>query len=192
MRGMKRHLVIALLSLVVLCAGCSSSAASMPPAPSAPSSPEAATTESPPATPALPTTSTPRPTASPRPCQTASGVRVDTVAVTLVDGLRVRSKPSVSDDSPVRAAAARRDPAVRPRWSGLGLRLYVVRDRPARFRQPSAGLGRRSRPIERTLACARVTSHVPPSRQTSDPSRLSRRPSGWRASRGLRSPSPLV
>ena len=99
MRGMKRHLVIALLSLVVLCAGCSSSAASMPPAPSAPSSPGAATTEIPTATPALPTTMTPPPSASPRPSQTASTVTRDAVAVTVVDGLRVRSKPRISDDS---------------------------------------------------------------------------------------------
>lgn len=99
MRGMKRHLVIALLSLVVLCAGCSSSAASMPSAPSAPSSSEAATTEFPAATPALPTTLTPPPSASPRPSQTASTVTRDAVAVTVVDGLRVRSKPRISDDS---------------------------------------------------------------------------------------------
>ena len=99
MRGMKRHIVIALLSLVVLCAGCISSAASMPRAPSASSSSEAATTEIPTATPVLPTTMTPPPSASPRPSQTARTVTRDEVALTVVDGLRVRSKPRISDDS---------------------------------------------------------------------------------------------
>lgn len=100
MRGMNRHPVTALLSLVVLSAGCSSSVASTAPAPSAPSSPEAAATSAiPTATPALPATPTPRPPASPLSTQVASTGMVDTVAVTVVDGLRVRSKPRVGDDS---------------------------------------------------------------------------------------------
>ena len=99
MRGMSRHPVIALLSLVVLSAGCSSSVASMPPAPSSSSSPEAASTEVATATPTLPVTLTPPPSASPRPSQTASTVTRGAVAVTVIDGLRVRSKPRISDDS---------------------------------------------------------------------------------------------
>ena len=99
MRGMNRHPVVALLSLVVLSAGCNGSVASVPSAPSVPSSPEAAATAIPTATPALPVTPTPRPPASPLPTRTASTVSADTVATTVVDGLRVRSKPRVADDS---------------------------------------------------------------------------------------------
>jgi hypothetical protein len=99
MRGMNRHPIIALLSLIVLCAGCSSSVALMPPSPSAPPSAEAASTEIPAATQALPTTPTPLPSASPRPSRPASTVRRNAAAVSVVDGLRVRSKPRISDDS---------------------------------------------------------------------------------------------
>ncbi len=99
MRGMNRHSTVALLSLVVMSAGCISSVASMPPVPSAASSPEAASTPTPMAAPALPATPYPRPSASRLPTQIASSVTVNAVAVTVVDGLRVRSKPRVSDDS---------------------------------------------------------------------------------------------
>ena len=94
MRGTNHRPVTVLLSIVVLVAGCSSSVASLAPGPSTPSSLGAAS--------AIPTpvaTPTPRPSASPMPTRTASRVTVDTIAVTLVDGLRVRSKPRVSDDS---------------------------------------------------------------------------------------------
>lgn len=90
MRGTNHRPVTVLLSMVVLGAGCSSSVASLAPAPSTSSSPGAASS-----TP----TPTPRPSASPMPTPTASSVTVGTVAVTLVDGLRVRSKPRISDDS---------------------------------------------------------------------------------------------
>jgi hypothetical protein len=99
MRGMNHHPVIALLSLVVLIAGCSISVASSAPGPSAPPSPEAVPSAIPTAATALPMTPTPQPPASPLPSPTANGVKVDTVAVTVVDGLRVRSLPRVSDDS---------------------------------------------------------------------------------------------
>lgn len=88
MRGTNHRPVTVLLSMVVLVAGCSSSVASLAPGPSTSSSPGAASS-----TP----TPTPRPSASPMPTPTASSVTVGTVAVTLVDGLGVRSKPS--DDS---------------------------------------------------------------------------------------------
>ena len=99
MRGMNRRSTVALLSLVVLSAGCSISAASMPPAPSAASSPEAASTAIPTAAPTMPATPYPPPSASQPPTQIANSVAVDAVALTVVDGLRVRSKPRVSDDS---------------------------------------------------------------------------------------------
>ena len=82
MRGTNHRPVTVLLSMVVLVAACSSSVASLAPGPSTPAA-----------------TPTPRPSVSPMPTPTASSVTVDTVAVTLVDGLRVRSKPRVSDDS---------------------------------------------------------------------------------------------
>lgn len=94
MRGTNHRPVTGLLSMVILVAGCSSAAASLAPGPSTSSSLGAAS-----ATPSPSAAPTPRPSASPIPTATASSMKVDTVAVTLVDGLRVRSKPRVSDDS---------------------------------------------------------------------------------------------
>ncbi len=94
MRGTNHRRVAALLGVVVLVAGCSSSAASLAPVPSTPASPGTApATRTPAATP------TPRPSASSKPTLTASSLSVGTIAVTLVDGLRVRTKPRVSEDS---------------------------------------------------------------------------------------------
>lgn len=95
MRDKDRHRVTTLLSLVVLIAGCGAAVGSPVPTASAPS-PEA-TAHS--AAPALPATPTPPLRVSPLPTQVANSLRVDTFALTVVDGLRVRSKPRVSDDS---------------------------------------------------------------------------------------------
>ena len=83
-----------LLTVVVLVAGCTSSGASLAPDPSKPSSPRAAS-----ATPTLAPTPTPVPTASTMPSPSARDLTADTVAVTLVDALRVRSEPNTGDDS---------------------------------------------------------------------------------------------
>ena len=103
MRGKNRRTVIVLLSTVVFVAGCSSSSASLEPSP--PTSPAAASTETlvPTVTPTV--TSSPTATATARPLATAassttpSRILVDTAVVTVVDGVRVRSQPRVSDDS---------------------------------------------------------------------------------------------
>ena len=103
MRGKNRGTVIVLLSTVVFVAGCSSSSASL--APSPPMSPAAASTET--LVPTVTPTVTSSPTASPtaRPTTTAASstlpgkTLVDTAVVTVVDGVRVRSQPRVSDDS---------------------------------------------------------------------------------------------
>ena len=94
MRGTNLRRVGALLGVVVLVAGCSSSVGSLPPGPSTPSSPGAAS-----ATPTPAATPSPWPSASPVLTPMASSLSVDTIAVTLVDWLRVRSKPRVSEDS---------------------------------------------------------------------------------------------
>ncbi len=96
---MNRHRVAALLSTVVFIAGCGASEASLASAPSARPTPGAPAGVTPTQAASPTATSTPRSTASPVPAQTPFGITVDSVAVTLVDGLRVRSKPSVSDDS---------------------------------------------------------------------------------------------
>lgn len=106
MGGTNHRRVAALLGVVVLVAGCSSSVASLPPGPSTPSSPGAAS-----ATP----TPTPQPSASSEPTLPASSLSVDTIALTLVDGLRVRSKARVSEDS------FKEDPLL-----PLGTPLYVL------------------------------------------------------------------
>jgi hypothetical protein len=95
----KHHPVVALLSLVVLIAACSSSVASLAPTPSTPSSPEAASSATPTAALTLLATPTPQLTASPVSSQETGSVTVDATAVTIVDELRVRSKPRISDDS---------------------------------------------------------------------------------------------
>lgn len=94
MRDVNRHPIIALWCLVVLIAGCGTSVASRPAPPAASSLGTIAT-----AVPTLLATPTARPSVTPAPTQMASNLTVDTVAVTVVDGLRVRSKPRVSDDS---------------------------------------------------------------------------------------------
>jgi hypothetical protein len=96
---MKRHHLGALLCGVVLIAGCSASVASLASTLPSPSTSGAASAVIPAPTPSLMATSTPRPTASQVAAQKPNGVTVDAVAVTVVDGLRVRSKPSVTDDS---------------------------------------------------------------------------------------------
>ena len=99
MRYMNRHSGIALLGVVALIAGCSTSVASRAATPTASSSQGAASSATPTVAPALPATATPQSTSSPLPTQMATSVTVDTAAVTIVDGLRVRSKPRISDDS---------------------------------------------------------------------------------------------
>ena len=94
MRGTNHRRVAALLGVVVLVAGCSSSVASLAPGPSTTSSPGAAS-----ASPTPAATPSRRPSASPVLTPTSGSVTADTLAVTLVDGLRVRSKPRVSEDS---------------------------------------------------------------------------------------------
>ena len=96
---MNRRRLGALLGVAVLIAGCGASVASSASALPSPWTPGAASAATPTPAPSLMAASTSRPSASPVPGQTANGVTVDTVAVTLVDELRVRSKPSVSDDS---------------------------------------------------------------------------------------------
>jgi hypothetical protein len=98
MRSMNRDPVVVLLGMVVLIVGCSSPAAESMAPPTAQSA-ETTNIATPSPAPALPATPTPRPTASAPPTQTASSVTVGTAAVTVVDGLRVRSKPEISDDS---------------------------------------------------------------------------------------------
>ena len=116
MRGTDQRPVIVLLSAVLLVAGCSGSSASVASAPSTAPSPTASSIEtavpmvaptataSPSPTPAAPPSPTPA-VATARPTATAvwpsnpGKLRVGTAAVTVVDGVRVRSKPAVSDDS---------------------------------------------------------------------------------------------
>ena len=83
--------VIAVLSAAVLAAGCSSTPASPGSTPSAPPStaPVSTQTQSPTLT----------PTASPAPSRQPGEILKDTTAITVVDDVRVRSKPRVSDDS---------------------------------------------------------------------------------------------
>src|SRR5262245_17228516 len=95
---MNRHPVIALLGLVVLIGGCGSGA-SMPPAPSAPSPSQPASTGIPTPTPTLPAMQAPPASARPVPSRAAGIVTRNAAAVTVADGLRVRSKPRISDDS---------------------------------------------------------------------------------------------
>ncbi len=103
MRGKNCRTAIVLLSTVVFVAGCSSSSASL--APSPPTPPAAASTETlvPTVTPTV--TSSPTASATARPPATAASsttpgkTLVDTAVVTVVDGVRVRSQPRVSDDS---------------------------------------------------------------------------------------------
>ena len=94
MRGSNHRPVTVLLSTVILVAGCSSSIVSLTPSPPTPPSPAAASA---PPTPGA--SSTLRSSTSPMPSPTDSSVMVDSVAVTLADALRVRSKPRISDDS---------------------------------------------------------------------------------------------
>ena len=106
MRGTDQRPILLLLSAVLLVAGCSRSAASVASAPSAAPSPTVAPTATPassptPATPPSPTpaVATARPTATADWPSNPGKVRAGTAAVTVVDGVRVRSKPAVSDDS---------------------------------------------------------------------------------------------
>lgn len=99
MRGKNRRTVIVLLSTVVFVAGCSSSSASLEPSP--PESPAAASTETlvPTVTSSPTASSTARPTAIAASSKTPGRTLVDMAVVTVVDGVRVRSQPRVSDDS---------------------------------------------------------------------------------------------
>ena len=102
MRSKNRRTVTVLLSTVVFVAGCSASSASL--APSPPTSPAAASTETlvPTVTPTVtPATAiaTARPTATAASSTTPGKTLVNTAVVTVVDGVRVRSQPRVSDDS---------------------------------------------------------------------------------------------
>jgi hypothetical protein len=82
-----------LFMTTIVAAGCAASPASLAPIPSQPPPSSAASPElqTPTANPSV----TPPASAIPKP----TGVIVGTVAMTIVDGLRVRSKPRVSDDS---------------------------------------------------------------------------------------------
>ena len=103
MRSKNRRAVIVLLATVVLAAGCSSSSASL--APSAPTSPAVASSETlvPTVTPTMTSSSTisatARPIATAASSTTPGATLVDTAVLTVVDGVRVRSEPRVSDDS---------------------------------------------------------------------------------------------
>jgi hypothetical protein len=103
MRGKNHRPVIVLLSTVFFVAGCSSSSASLAPFP--PTSRAAASTEALVSTVTPTVTSSPtaiataRPTATPASSPTPGKTLADTAVVTVVDGVRVRSKPRVSDDS---------------------------------------------------------------------------------------------
>lgn len=103
MRGKNRRTVIVLLGTVVFVAGCGSSSALL--APAASRSPAAASTETlgPTVTPTVtssPTDSaTARPTAIAASSTTPGKTLVDTAVVTVVDGVRTRSQPRVTDDS---------------------------------------------------------------------------------------------
>src|SRR4051812_33468406 len=115
---MNRRRAIALLSLVVFTAGCADSVAWVERSGGEPGA--AASTTIPTVTPTPAATSTARADASalPSPSETAAAVdqvAVDDVAVTVVAGLRVRSKPRVSDES------AKLDPVL-----PIGTPLYVL------------------------------------------------------------------
>jgi hypothetical protein len=86
----------AILVLGLLVAACESATASPEPAPSAPAS--AVPTATAPIVSTV-TPSAPTPTASPRPTPVASRIRPDSFVEVVTDGLRVRTKPAVSDDS---------------------------------------------------------------------------------------------
>ena len=87
MTGTTSRSVTALLTVIVLLAACGAAST----APSPPTAP--LVTATPPA-------QTPRPTTTPPTrVPTATTVMVDSVAVTVVDGVRVRSQPRISDDS---------------------------------------------------------------------------------------------
>jgi hypothetical protein len=99
MRGTSRRTIIVLLSTVFYVAGCSSSSASL--APSAQTSPATVSSETlVPTVTSYPTaSSTARPTATAASSTTPGRTLVDMAVVTVVDGVRVRSQPRVSDDS---------------------------------------------------------------------------------------------
>lgn len=98
MGGKNRRTVIVLLSTVVFVGGCSTSSAWVEPSPA--TSPAPASTET-----LVPTViSSPTASTTARPTATAASstpgkTLVDTAVVTVVDGVRVRSQPRVSDDS---------------------------------------------------------------------------------------------
>ncbi len=99
MRGMNHRPISALLSFVLVMAGCSSSVVSLAPTTSAPSSQEPTFASDPSPATGRPPTPAPSVPVSPPPTQVASDVTVDAVAVTVVDDLRVRSMPRISEDS---------------------------------------------------------------------------------------------
>jgi hypothetical protein len=93
---MRKPGAVMLLSAIVI-AGCANATASP-----SPSGAEGLATKSPATPTAAPThvaTPTPQLTASPVPSHATGSVTVDATAVTVVDEIRVRSKPRISDDS---------------------------------------------------------------------------------------------
>ena len=115
MRLEKHRSVAGLMSAVVLAAGCIASSASFAQAPSA--TPSAVGNATPTAAPSLAATPSPvaTPTAQPAASRTPGAGLAGKTAVTVVDGVRVRSQPRVSDDS------FKYDPVL-----PLGTPLYVL------------------------------------------------------------------
>ena len=183
MRGMNRHPVTALLSLVVL-VRTEHSVASTAPAPSAPSSPGSSShIRDPHGDSGAARHANTSAAGDPLSTQVASTGMVDTVAVTVVDGLRVRSEPRVSDDS-------RKLEPLLP----LGSDLYASR---GRWRHPGMPGTRSSRSANRPFRVAgserrpgrRALDRAGPSsvrrcRPTFAPWRPCRAGSAWPASRG--------
>ncbi len=98
MRGPNRRSATVFLS-IFLVAGCSTPLTSVTPAPSITPSLGAAAIATPTRPPEPTETPSPSLLASPSAAPIAAAVTVGAPAVTLVDGLRVRSKPLISDDS---------------------------------------------------------------------------------------------
>ncbi len=97
MIGSNRRGVITLLGAIALVAGCRMSIASPSSASTPPATPSVTTSTAPATADTSPATSEgPAPTPAP---SVPAAVKAGTVAVTVVDGLRVRSQPRVSDDS---------------------------------------------------------------------------------------------
>ena len=99
MRGTTRRTHAALLGVLFVISGCSASVASTAPATPTPSPSPAASTASSSAPPSSAVAVSPRPTNEATPQASARTLAADSVAVTEVGALRVRSKPRVAEDS---------------------------------------------------------------------------------------------